>query len=108
LAIRAQEPVAQGTVHDMVQNQRAEGASTSDHSDCLMFGAQRERYANQALHAQRLGQVTGQVSAIRASTMGTGTTMSAASMPTAPGGSRTSSADTTSTNLIDGYIFPAL
>ena len=41
MAIHAQEPV---------QNQRAEGASTTDHSDCLMFGPQRERYANQALN----------------------------------------------------------
>src|SRR5580698_7580284 len=96
LAIQAQEPV---------QNQRAEGASTTDHSDCLLFGAQRERYANQALKSIRLGQLTSQVSAARAATMGTAI---AASMPTAPGGSRTSSTDTSSTNLIDGYIFPAL
>jgi hypothetical protein len=94
LVIRAQEPV---------QNQRAEGASTTDHSDCLMFGAQRERYANQALKSTRLGQLTAQVSAARAASMGV-----AAVMPSAPGGSSTYSADTTSTNLIDGYIFPAL
>lgn len=81
------------------QNQRAEGASTSDHSDCLMFGAQRERYANQALKSVRLGQLTSRVSAARAV---------AASMPSAPGGSRTSSTNSASTNLIDGYIFPAL
>src|ERR1700689_988958 len=79
LAIRAQEPV---------QNQRAEGASTTDHSDCVMFGAQRERYANQALKSLRLGQLTSQVSATRAASMGT-----ADSMPSAPGGSRTSSTD---------------
>jgi hypothetical protein len=94
VAIHAQEPV---------QNQRAEGASTTDHSDCLMFGPQRERYANQALHALRLGQTTDQVSAIRMAT-----TMSANPAFSAPGGSRTSSADTSSANLIDGYIFPAL
>lgn len=93
LPIRPQEPV---------QNQRAEGASTTDHSDCLMFGPQRERYANQALHALRLGQLTNQVSAIRMATM------SATPAVSVPGGSRTSSADTTSANLIDGYIFPAL
>ncbi|HTB15446.1 MAG TPA: DUF1553 domain-containing protein [Bryobacteraceae bacterium] len=97
LAIQAQEPV---------QNQQAEGASVTNHSDCLMFGAQRERYANQALKSLRLGQLTSQVSATRAASMGAGAT--AASMPSAPGGSRTSSTDTTSTNLIDGYIFPAL
>jgi len=96
LAIQAQEPI---------QNQRAEGASTSNHSDCVMFGAQRERYANQALKSTRLGQLTAQVSATRAASMGTAT---AAAMPTAPGGSSTYSNDTTSTNLIDGYIFPAL
>ncbi len=84
------------------QNQRAEGASTTDHSDCLMFGPQRERYANQALHELRLGQLTNQVSAIRMATM------SATPAVSVPGGSRTSSADTTSANLIDGYIFPAL
>ncbi len=94
LALQAQEPV---------QNQRAEGASTTDHSDCLMFGAQRERYANQALKSLRLGQLTSQVSATRAASMGAA---SADSMPSAPGGSRTSSTDTPSTNLIDGYIFP--
>ncbi len=93
-AIQAQEPV---------QNQRAEGASTTDHSDCLMFGAQRERYANQTLKSLRLGQLTSQVSSMRAASMGT-----AASMPSAPGGSRTSSTDSSSTNLIDGYIFSAL
>jgi hypothetical protein len=92
-AIHAQEPV---------QNQRAEGASTTDHSDCLMFGAQRERYANQALHSLRLGQLTDQVSAIRMAVM------SASPAISVPGGSRTSSADTSSANLIDGYIFPAL
>jgi len=97
LAVKAQEPI---------QNQRAEGASTTDHSDCLMFGAQRERYANQALKSTRLGQLTAQVSAMRAASVGTAAT--AASMPSAPGGSRTSSSDTTSTNLIDGYIFSAL
>jgi hypothetical protein len=90
LAIQAQEPI---------QNQRAEGASTSNHSDCVMFGAQRERYANQALKSTRLGQLTAQVSATRAASMGTAT---AAAMPTAPGGSSTYSNDTTSTNLIDG------
>ena len=94
LAIHAQEPV---------QNQRAEGASTTDHSDCLMFGPQRERYANQALHALRLGQLTNQVSALR----GAFSTMSATPAVSVPGGSRTSSADTSSANLIDGYIFPA-
>jgi len=93
LAIHAQEPV---------QNQRAEGASTTDHSDCTMFGPQRDRYANQALHALRLGQLTDQVSGIRMATM------SATPAVSVPGGSRTSSADTTSANLIDGYIFPAL
>ena len=96
LAIRAQEPV---------QNQRAEGASTTDHSDCVMFGAQRERYANQALKSLRLGQLTSQVSSARAASMGAA---SADSMPSAPGGSRTSSTDSASTNLIDGYIFGAL
>src|SRR5580698_8462693 len=101
LAIRAQEPA--------VQNQRAEGASTTDHSDCLMFGAQRERYANQALRSLRMNQLTEQVSAARAAGMGmTATTMSASPSISAPGGSRTSSADTSSANLIDGYIFPAL
>src|SRR5580700_7350415 len=93
LAIHAQEPV---------QNQRAEGASTTDHSDCLMFGPQRERYANQALHATRLGQLTDQVSAVRMAVM------SATPAISVPGGSRTSSADSTSANLIDGYIFPSL
>jgi hypothetical protein len=93
LAIHAQEPV---------QNQRAEGASTTDHSDCLMFGPQRERYANQALHAHRLGQLTDQVSAVRMAAMSSTPAISV------PGGSRTSSADSTSANLIDGYIFPAL
>src|SRR5580658_9947059 len=73
LAIRAQEPV---------QNQRAEGASTTDHSDCVMFGAQRERYANQALKSLRLGQLTSQVSSARAASMGAA---SADSMPSAPG-----------------------
>jgi hypothetical protein len=96
LALKAQEPI---------QNQRAEGASTTNHSDCLMFGAQRERYANQALKSLRLGQLTSQVSATRAASMGAAT---AASMPSVPGGSRTSSTDTTSANLIDGYIFSAL
>jgi Protein of unknown function (DUF1553)/Protein of unknown function (DUF1549) len=95
LAIQAQEPI---------QNQRAEGASTSDHSDCLMFGAQRERYAHQALKSMKLGQLTAQVSATRAASMGA----AAEAMPSAPGGSRTSSTDSTSTNLIDGYIFPVL
>lgn len=95
LAIHAQEPV---------QNQQAEGASTTDHSDCLMFGAQRERYANQALHALRLGQLTDRVTALR----GAFSTMSATPAISVPGGSRTSSADSTSANLIDGYIFPAL
>jgi len=96
LAIHAQEPV---------QNQRAEGASTTDHSDCLMFGAQRDRYANQALHGLRLGQLTDQVSAVRMSAM---SAMSASPAISVPGGSRTSSADISSANLIDGYIFPAL
>jgi len=36
LALRAQEPVD-------VQSQRAEGASTTQHADCTMFGPQRER-----------------------------------------------------------------
>jgi Protein of unknown function (DUF1553)/Protein of unknown function (DUF1549) len=95
LAIHAQEPV---------QNQRAEGAATTEHSDCLMFGPQRERYANQALHALRLGQMTDRVNAMR----GAFTTMSANPAMSVPGGSRTSSADTASANLIDGYIFSAL
>ncbi len=95
LALQAQEPI---------QNQRAEGASITDHSDCLLFGAQRDRYANQALKSLRLGQLTAQVSSARAASMGA----TADSMPSAPGGSRTSSSDTSSTNLIDGYIFPAL
>jgi hypothetical protein len=89
-AMQAQEPA---------QNQRAEGASTTDHSDCLLFGMQRERYANQALKSQRLGQLTSQVSSLRAASM---------ALPSAPGGSRTSSSDTSSANLIDGYIFPVL
>jgi Protein of unknown function (DUF1553)/Protein of unknown function (DUF1549) len=95
LAIHAQEPV---------QNQQAEGAATTDHSDCLMFGPQRERYANQALHALRLGQMTDRVTSMRAAS----STMSANPAMSVPGGSRTSSADTSSANLIDGYIFPAL
>ena len=98
MAIHAQEPV-----QELVQNQRAEGASTTNHSDCLMFGPQRERYANQALHTLRLGQMTDQVSAIRMATI-----MSSNPAVSVPGGSRTSSADTSSANLIDGYIFPAL
>jgi len=69
LAVEAQEPV---------QNQRAEGASTTNHSDCVMFGAERERYANQALKSIRLGQLTAQVSSMRAASMGTAT---AAAMP---------------------------
>ena len=97
LAIHAQEPVT--------QNQRAEGASTSDHSDCLMFGAQRDRYANQALRSIRLGELTDQVSSIRAASMNT---MAATPAISVPGGSRTSSANASSGNLIDGYIFPAL
>ena len=96
LAMQAQEPI---------QTQRAEGASTTDHSDCLMFGAQRERYANQALKSHRLGQLTAQVSSMRAASMSSAT---AASMPSAPGGSRTSTTDSASANLIDGYIFSAL
>ncbi len=95
LTIQAQDPI---------QNQRAEGASTTDHSDCLMFGAQRDRYANQALKSTRLGELTAHVSATRAAAMG----VAAASMPSAPGGSRTASADGTSPNLIDGFIFSAL
>jgi hypothetical protein len=96
MAIHAQEPV--------IQNQQAEGASTTDHSDCLMFGAQRDRYANQAFRSIRLGQQTDQVSSLRAAAMGISTTEGIS----IPGGSRTSSANTPSSNLIDGYIFPAL
>jgi hypothetical protein len=98
LAIKAQEPAH--------QNQRAEGASTTDHSDCVMFGPQRERYANQALHASKLGELTGQVSAMRAASTGAMSVAAANFMP--PGGSRTSSSISSSANLIDGYIFPAL
>jgi len=47
--------------------------------------------------------MTDQVSAIRMATI-----MSANPAVSIPGGSRTSSADTSSANLIDGYIFPAL
>jgi hypothetical protein len=97
LAVRAQQPI---------QTQQAEGASTSDHADCTMFGAQRERYANHALKSIRLGELTSRVSSLRATAMGT--TATAEAMPSAPGGSRTSSTDSTSTNLIDGYIFSAL
>jgi hypothetical protein len=96
LALQAQQPV---------QNQRAEGASTTDHSDCPMFGPQRERYANQALKSLKLGQLTSQVSSTRTASMGSAT---AAAMPSAPGGSHTSTLDTSSANLIDGYIFQAL
>lgn len=103
LALRAQEPVD--------QNQRAEGASTSQHADCTMFGPQRERFINQQLHSLRLGQITNQVSSQRAAAMGTPISMSAAttaSMPTPPGGTRTSTESSSSSNLIDGYIFGAL
>jgi hypothetical protein len=96
LTIQAQEPI---------QNQRAEGASFTDHSDCVMFGAQRERYANQALKSLRLGDLTSHVSAARAAAMGAPV---AAAMPSAPGGSRTASTDTTGANLVDGFIFSAL
>jgi hypothetical protein len=95
LAIRAQEP----------QTQQAQAASVAQHSECTLFGPQRERYTNQALHASRLGQMTDQVTSSRVASMGA---VPAASMPSAPGGSRTSSSDSSSANLIDGYIFPAL
>ena len=106
LAVHAQEPAA----NQEVQNQRAEAAAVVDHADCMMFSPQRERYANQALHALRLGQLTGQVSAARAAAMGYATplTTSPEAMPSAPGGSRTYASSSTSSNLIDGYIFAAL
>ncbi len=77
----------------------------AQHADCTLFGPDRERYANQALHAMRLGQQTERVSAMRASSMGTA--VADATLASAPGGSRTASSST-STNLIDNYIFPAL
>jgi hypothetical protein len=80
--------------------QRAQAASVAQHADCTLFGPQRERYMNQALHAQRLGEMTAQVAAVRASSMGP------IALASPPGGSRTSG--NSSTNLIDQYIFPAL
>ena len=103
LCLRAQEPVD--------QNQQAEGASTSQHADCTMFGPQRERFINQQLHSLRLGLMTNQVSSQRAAAMGTPISMSTATtagMPTPPGGTRTSTQNSSSANLIDGYIFGAL
>jgi hypothetical protein len=95
VVIHAQEP----------QTQQAQAASATQHADCTLFGPQRERYANQTLHATRLGQMTDQVSSMRAAGMGAA---AVADMASAPGGTRTSSTDSSSANLIDGYIFPAL
>jgi hypothetical protein len=97
LVMQAQEPEQ--------LHQRAQAASATEHADCTMFGPQRERYTNQTLHGIRLGQLTSQVTSLRAEAMGNASIMS---MPSAPGGSRTYSASTTSSNLIDGYIFTAL
>jgi hypothetical protein len=92
------------------QNQRAEAASATQHADCTMFGPQRERYVNQQLHSLRLGRLTDQVASLRAASLGTAITLSSttSAMPSAPGGSRTSTDQTASANLIDGFIFGAL
>lgn len=94
LALLAQQPVE--------HVQRAEGASVTQHAECTLFGPQREQYMNQALHAARLGEMTAQVSAMRASTM----SANAVTMASPPGGSRTSGSS--STNLIDSYLFSAM
>ena len=59
-ALRAQDPS---------QNQSAEAAAVAQHAECTMFGPQRERFANQALHASRLEEMTNQVSSLRHSEM---------------------------------------
>ncbi len=87
LAVLAQQPIE--------HVQRSEAASVTQHAECTLFGPQRERYMNQALHAVRLAEMTAQVSAMRA-----------AAMASPPGGSRTSG--TSSANLIDSYLFPAM
>ncbi len=102
--LRAQDPfqAASGTILDIA------------HADCTYFGPQRDRFTGLAaakrnqLGAQTL-RVTGSLGTSAESGRATG--MQALSMPSAPGGSRTytgeSSSATTSTNLIDQFIYTA-
>jgi len=96
--------LASGTLALLAQQsdhvQRAQAASVTQHAECTLFGPQREQYLNQALHAARLSELTVQVAAVRASSMGP------IAMSTPPGGSRTSG--NSAPNLIDQYTFPAM
>ena len=78
------------------------------HAECTFFGPQREHFLPRD-RSGHLSEITGQVTSMLGTSSETShATMAAASMPSAPGGSRTfgkGSTTTTSTNLIDGFIW---
>ncbi len=98
--VRAQEPQDQLTVQ---------------HADCTLFGPQRDRFTpRNTTDRFRRSHLTEQVTAMLASAPQAAaqpTDDAAASMPSAPGGSRTftkgQSVGSTSGNLIDVFIFQA-
>ncbi len=89
-AIRAQEPAPAGVAH----------------AECTFFGPQREHFLPRD-RSGRLTEMTAQVTSM----LGTNSEIAhVASMPSAPGGSRTfgsGSSATGSTNLIDVFIWQA-
>jgi hypothetical protein len=91
--MRAQEPAATGVAH----------------AECTFFGPQREHFLPRD-KSGHLSEVTAQVTSMLGTRSETShaSMATAASMPSAPGGSRTfgkGSATTTSSNLIDKFIW---
>jgi hypothetical protein len=100
--LRAQDPVPQ----DPFQSSAGTALDIA-HAECTYFGPQRDRFTG--LAAERRKQLGSQTSRVTGLLGSRATGVQAMSMPTAPGGSRTYTGEssTTSTNLIDQFIYKA-
>lgn len=105
--LRAQNPF---------HTQATDGATLDiAHAECTYFGPQRDRFTRRSAGSDQLGAITQRVTGMLYShnaadaSRATGAQMNG--MPSAPGGSRTytgeSSSSTSSNNLIDTFIFKA-
>ncbi len=79
------------------------------HAECTFFGPQREHFLPHDQNGHALSDVTAKVTAMLG-TSSVAHAVTASAMPTAPGGTRTfgtGNTSTTSTNLIDTFIWQA-
>lgn len=83
------------------------GAEVTEHAECSMFGAGREKFAQEARNRYALSKLTDQVTSLLARSAPAESLTGG--LPSTPGGSRTTVApDSTSSNVIDKFVFAAL